>query len=56
MKKLRLLRRTFLIMAAVAAFLCQGIYAKGVDTNYTQVNGKVASGARKKYTRIRGKG
>ncbi len=43
-------------MAAVAALICQSAWAKGVDTNYTQVNGKVASGARKKYTRIRGKG
>lgn len=45
-----------LLMTVMAALICQGTLAKGVDTNYTQVNGRVASGARKKYTRIRGKG
>ncbi len=43
-------------MAAVTAVICQSVSAKGTDTNYTEVNGKVASGARKKYTRLRGKG
>ncbi len=56
MKRLRVLRRILLIAAVVAVCIGQGVFAKGVDTNYSQVNGKVASGARKKYTRIRGKG
>lgn len=30
--------------------------AKGTDTNYSQVNPSVASGARQKYTKIKGKG
>ena len=42
--------------AALSALLCQGTWAKGVDTNYTQVNGQVAKGARNKYTKLRGKG
>lgn len=31
-------------------------YAKGTDTNYSQVNPSVAKGARSKYTKLRGKG
>ena len=47
-------------IAAAAAVLCAMFFqvteAKGVDTNYTQVNGEVARGARSKYTKLRGKG
>ena len=42
--------------SVLCAVLCQGAYAKGVDTNYTQVNGEVARGARNKFTKLRGKG
>ena len=47
--------RTILIAASFVTLLCQSVMAKGVDTNYTQVNGEVARGARSKYTKLRGK-
>ena len=47
--------RTLLIAASFAAMLCQSVTAKGIDTNYKQVNGEVARGARSKYTKLRGK-
>ena len=37
--------RTILIAASFVTLLCQSVMAKGVDTNYTQVNGEVARGA-----------
>ena len=52
--------RKLAVLAAAAmmfcAMLCQSVEAKGVDTNYTQVNGEVARGARGKYTSLRGRG
>ena len=48
--------KTAAAAAALCAILCQGAYAKGVNTNYSQVNGQVAKGARSKYTALRGKG
>lgn len=56
MRILRRIAQTAVIAAAMCAMLCQGVQAKGVDTNYTQVNGEVAKGARNKYTKLRGKG
>ncbi len=56
MRSLKKVTQIAVIAAAMCAMLCQGAYAKGVDTNYTQVNGEVARGARKKYTKLRGKG
>ena len=59
MKRLGIIRRAALIAAAAAAIICQSAFAtfaKGTDTNYSQVNGEVAAGARKKYTKLRGKG
>ena len=56
MRILKRIIRPALIAAAMCALLCQGVQARGVDTNYTQVNGEVAKGARKKYTKLRGKG
>lgn len=56
MKKMRWLRRVVLLAAFAAGLICQGAYAKGTDTNDTQVDGLVASGARGKYTKLRGKG
>ena len=56
MKKLRKAVKMMLAAAAFCALLCQGAEAKGVNTNYTQVNGDVARGARTKYTKLRGKG
>ncbi len=47
--------RTLLIAASFVTLLCQSVTAKGVNTNYTQVNGEVARGARSKYTKLRGK-
>ena len=48
------------VLAAAAltlcATLCLSVEAKGIDTNYTQVDGTVANGARSKYTKLRGKG
>jgi hypothetical protein len=49
-------RRAVLIAFAAAGLICSSVSAKGTDTNYTQVNGQVASGAREKYTKVRGKG
>ena len=48
MRILRRIAQTAVIAAAMCAMLCQGVQAKGVDTNYTQVNGEVAKGARNK--------
>ena len=56
MRILKRIAQTAVIAAAMCAMLCQGASAKGVDTNYTQVNGEVAKGARNKYTKLRGKG
>ncbi len=56
MERLKRFRRIVLIAAAAAALICQSAFAKGIDTNYTQVDGTVAKGARKKYTKMRGKG
>ncbi len=53
---LGIIRKTALVVAAAAMLICQGAFAKGTDTNYSQVNGEVAAGARKKYTKLRGKG
>ena len=44
------------IAAALCAMLFQSVQAKGVDTNYTQVYGQVAKGARNKYVKLRGNG
>lgn len=56
MRILKRIAQTAVIAATMCAMLCQGASAKGVDTNYTQVNGEVAKGARNKYTKLRGKG
>ena len=56
MKKWKGFRRAVLIAFAAAGLICSSVSAKGTDTNYTQVNGQVASGAREKYTKVRGKG
>lgn len=56
MRNFRKITRIAVIAAAMCAMLCCGVQAKGVDTNYTQVNGEVAKGARAKYTKLRGKG
>ena len=56
MKRRRMIRCAVLAAACAVLMLCQGVMAKGNDTNYSQVNGTVASGARAKYTKLRGKG
>lgn len=55
MSSLKKITRFVLAAAAMCAVLCQTAQAKGVDTNYTQVNGEVAKEARKKYTKLKGK-
>ena len=55
MSSLKKITRIVLAAAAMCAVLCQTAQAKGVDTNYTQVNGEVAKEARKKYTKLKGK-
>ena len=56
MKRLKMRGRIVLIAAAMTALVCQGVQAKGVNADYTQVNGEVAKGARAKYTKLKGKG
>ena len=56
MNRLKMIRRAAILAACAVVFICQSAFAKGTDTNYTQVNGQVASGARSKYTKLRGKG
>ncbi len=56
MNKLKKLTLTALLAAALCGMLCQNVQAKGVNTNYTQINGSVAKGARAKYTKLRGRG
>ena len=56
MKRRRMIRCAVLAAACAALMLCQSVMAKSNDTNYAQVNGTVASGARAKYTKLRGKG
>ncbi len=56
MKKWKCLRKAVLIAAAAAVLVCRCAFAKGTDTNSTQINGQVASGVRPKYTKLRGKG
>lgn len=56
MNRIRMIRRAAVLAVAAAMLICLSAFAKGNDTNYTQVNGEVASGARKKYTKLRGKG
>ena len=56
MKRLKMFGRIVLIAAAMAALVCQGVQAKGVNADYTQVNGEVAKGARAKYVKLKGKG
>ncbi len=56
MKRLKLIGKMAAIAAAAASLICGSAFAKGTDTNSTQVNGEVAAGARQKYTRLRGKG
>ena len=56
MRRLRKAAKMVLAVMALLALMCQAAEAKGVDTNYTQVNGEVAKGARSKYTKLRGKG
>ena len=56
MNRQKRIGRAVILAAAAVLLICQSVFAKGTDTNYTQVNGEVASGARKKYTKLRGKG
>ena len=58
MKRFRMIRWAALAAVLTAVTMSQGVYAggRGSDTNYSQVNGEVASGARGKYTKLRGKG
>ena len=56
MNRLKRIGRAAVLAAAAALLICQSAFSKGIDTNYTQVNGEVAPGARKKYTKLRGKG
>ena len=56
MKAFRRIRCAVLAAACAAVIMAGSASAKGADTNYTQVNGEVASGARRKYTKLRGKG
>ncbi len=56
MKKRRMIWQAALIVSCLAVMMCQSAFAKGNDTNTNQVNGEVAAGARKKYTKLRGKG
>lgn len=52
--------RKLAVLAASALMFCatlsQSVEAKGVDTNYTQVDGSVSREAREKYTKLRGRG
>lgn len=54
--KIGMLWRVALLTALLGVLLCQSVTAKGVDTNYSQVNGQVSQSARRKYTKLRGKG
>ena len=45
-----------LIMTGVLSLSFSTVWAKGTDTNYTQINNTVAKGARAKYTKLKGKG
>ena len=56
MKKRRMIWQAALIVSCLVVMMCQSAFAKGNDTNTSQVNGEVAAGARKKYTKLRGKG
>ena len=56
MKALKRIRCAVLAAACAAVMMAGSASAKGTDTNYTQVNGEVASGARSKYTKLRGRG
>lgn len=47
---------TLAVAMLPAGFGSEETYAKGTDTNYSQVNPSVAKGARSKYTKLRGKG
>ncbi len=51
-----MLWRAALLTALLFILPCQSVAAKGVDTDYSQVNGQVSQNARRKYTRLRGKG